>query len=192
MTNSKGRRRRPGSRTLAQALKCNDEEFVDFIAKCLVWDPERRMKPQTAMRHPFVLAGRRRLVNTAASARSTPSSSSLSGSRPKLTDTPKKSLISAPTPLTARTTRAAVNGVSSTPSTTHSSTLGSASRSYRTSQNQSISSSYHSSRTLSGYVVSAECWCLSTLSDVFGREAQNKVSACLAFAFFELFLHLFH
>ncbi|KAF5357893.1 hypothetical protein D9756_001787 [Leucocoprinus leucothites] len=158
VTNSKGRRRRPGSRTLAQALKCNDEEFVDFIAKCLVWDPERRMKPQTAMRHPFIMAGKRRLASVTSSTRSTPSSSSLSGSRTKqVTDTPKKSLISAPTPLTARTTRTATNGVPSTPSTTHSTTLGSISRSYRASQNQSISSSYHSSsRTLSGYVGSTK------------------------------------
>ena len=154
VTNSKGRRRRPGSRTLAQALRCNDEEFVDFIAKCLVWDPERRMKPQTAMRHPFILAGRRRLAN-ATSTRSTPSSSGLSSSRTKqVMDTPKKSLISAPTPLTARASRVTTNGVPATPSsTTHSSILGSASRSYRTPQNQSMSSS---SRTLSGYVVSTQ------------------------------------
>ncbi|KAF9452805.1 hypothetical protein P691DRAFT_659930 [Macrolepiota fuliginosa MF-IS2] len=155
VVNSKGRRRRPGSRTLAQALKCNDEEFVDFIAKCLVWDPERRMKPQTAMRHPFILTGRRRQAAATTSSRSTPSSSSLSGSRTKqVTETPKKSLISAPTPLTARTSKMTTNGVPTTPSTTHASTLGSATRSYRTSQTQSISSSYHSSRTLSGYVVS--------------------------------------
>jgi dual specificity tyrosine-phosphorylation-regulated kinase 2/3/4 len=115
------------------------------------------MKPQTAMRHPFILAGRRRQASTATNTRSTPSSSSLSGTRPKqVTDTPKKSLISAPTPLTARTTRTATNGVPSTPSTTHGSTLGSTSRSYRASQTQSISSSYHSSRTLSGYVVSLQ------------------------------------
>lgn len=152
--NSKGRRRRPGSRTLAQALKCNDEEFVDFIAKCLVWDPERRMKPQAAMRHPFVLAGKRRQTITTSS-RSTPSSSSVSGARSKqVTETPKKSLISAPTPLTARSARPSTNGVPNTPSTTHASTMGSASRSYRTSQAQSISSSYHSTRSLSGYVVS--------------------------------------
>ncbi|KAJ3560932.1 hypothetical protein NP233_g10517 [Leucocoprinus birnbaumii] len=158
VTNSKGRRRRPGSRTLAQALKCNDEEFVDFIAKCLVWDPERRMKPQAAMRHPFILAGKRNRLMTTTSSRSTPSSSSLGGSRSKqVTETPKKNLISAPTPLTARTTRTTTNGVPTTPSTTHSTTLGSVSRSYRTSQNQSISSSYHSSsRTLSGYVGSTK------------------------------------
>lgn len=58
--NGKGKRRRPGSRTLAQAMRCNDELFVDFIAKCLIWDPDRRLKPQQAMRHPWIIAGRRR------------------------------------------------------------------------------------------------------------------------------------
>lgn len=51
---SKGRRRRPSSRTLQQALKADDEAFVDFVARCLRWDPERRMKPHEAVRHPFV------------------------------------------------------------------------------------------------------------------------------------------
>ncbi|KAH8924443.1 kinase-like protein [Atractiella rhizophila] len=48
--NSKGRRRRPASKTLAQVLKCDDELFVDFIAKCLAWDPDRRLKPDPAFR----------------------------------------------------------------------------------------------------------------------------------------------
>lgn len=188
VVNSKGRRRRPGSRTLAQALKCNDEEFVDFIAKCLVWDPERRMKPQTAMRHPFVLAGKRKQMAT--STRSTPSTSTLIGNRPKqLTETPKKSLISAPTPLTARTARTATNGVPTTPSTTHASTLGSASRSYRASQSQSITS-YHSSRTLSGYVVGCINSRYSLILTDPDRGVQNDVftHVCHLIHVFELFV----
>ncbi|PWN51180.1 hypothetical protein IE53DRAFT_61194 [Violaceomyces palustris] len=59
VVNSKGKRRRPGTKTLAQALKSNDDLFIDFIAKCLVWDPERRLKPDPAMRHPWILQGRR-------------------------------------------------------------------------------------------------------------------------------------
>lgn len=51
---SKGRRRRPSSKTLAQALKTEDEAFIDFIARCLRWDPDRRMKPAEAIAHPFV------------------------------------------------------------------------------------------------------------------------------------------
>ncbi|KAJ9662812.1 serine/threonine protein kinase, CMGC, dual-specificity [Coniosporium apollinis] len=56
---SKGRRRRPSSKTLAQALKCEDEAFVDFVARCLRWDPERRMTPDEAVLHEFVTGVKR-------------------------------------------------------------------------------------------------------------------------------------
>ncbi|WAQ86243.1 hypothetical protein PtA15_6A875 [Puccinia triticina] len=62
VVNSKGRRRRVGSKTLQSVLKTEDELFVDFIGKCLAWDPERRLKPDPAMRHPWILAGRARPV----------------------------------------------------------------------------------------------------------------------------------
>jgi dual specificity tyrosine-phosphorylation-regulated kinase 2/3/4 len=51
---SKGRRRRPSSKTLQQVLKCDDEAFLDFVARCLRWDPDRRMKPEDAIRHEFI------------------------------------------------------------------------------------------------------------------------------------------
>lgn len=51
---SKGRRRRPSSKTLQQALKCDDDAFLDFISRCLRWDPERRMRPEEAVQHEFV------------------------------------------------------------------------------------------------------------------------------------------
>ncbi|KAJ9156498.1 CMGC/DYRK/DYRK2 protein kinase [Pleurostoma richardsiae] len=51
---SKGRRRRPSSKTLQQVLKCDDDAFLDFIARCLRWDPDRRMKPDEAIRHEFI------------------------------------------------------------------------------------------------------------------------------------------
>ncbi|KAF9027122.1 hypothetical protein BDZ89DRAFT_1160940 [Hymenopellis radicata] len=138
---------RPGSKSLAQSLRCNDEDFIDFIAKCLVWDPERRMKPAAALRHPFV-TGRRPKVLTASS-KGTLSTTSLSTRRKDTLETPKKSLISAPTPLTARTSR--TTGNPTTPSnSSHVSTVGSTSRSFRASQPQSLSS-YHSNRTLNGY-----------------------------------------
>ena len=50
----KGRRRRPSSKTLQQALKCDDEAFLDFLARCLRWDPDRRLKPEEAIRHEFI------------------------------------------------------------------------------------------------------------------------------------------
>jgi dual specificity tyrosine-phosphorylation-regulated kinase 2/3/4 len=55
---SKGRRRRPSSKTLQQVLKCDDEAFLDFIARCLRWDPDRRMKPEEAIRHEFITGQR--------------------------------------------------------------------------------------------------------------------------------------
>lgn len=51
---SKGRRRRPSSKTLQQVLKCDDEAFIDFLTRCLRWDPERRLKPEEAIRHEFI------------------------------------------------------------------------------------------------------------------------------------------
>lgn len=51
---SKGRRRRPSTKTLTQVLKCDDESFLDFLTRCLRWDPDRRMKPDEAARHEFI------------------------------------------------------------------------------------------------------------------------------------------
>jgi dual specificity tyrosine-phosphorylation-regulated kinase 2/3/4 len=51
---SKGRRRRPSSKTLQQVLKCDDEAFLDFVARCLRWDPDRRLKPEDAIRHEYI------------------------------------------------------------------------------------------------------------------------------------------
>ncbi|RKF62271.1 putative dual specificity protein kinase pom1 [Erysiphe neolycopersici] len=50
----KGRRRRPSSKSLHQVLKCDDPAFLDFISKCLKWDPDRRIKPEDAIRHEFI------------------------------------------------------------------------------------------------------------------------------------------
>lgn len=51
---SKGRRRRPNSKDLRQVLKCDNEPFLDFISRCLRWDPARRMNPIEAMSHEFI------------------------------------------------------------------------------------------------------------------------------------------
>lgn len=54
MVSSKGRRRRPSSKDLRTALKCDDEAFLDFVARCLRWDPGRRMNPIDALSHEFI------------------------------------------------------------------------------------------------------------------------------------------
>ena len=51
---TKGRRRRPSSKDLRQALKCDDEAFLDFITRCLRWDPARRINPNDALNHEFI------------------------------------------------------------------------------------------------------------------------------------------
>jgi dual specificity tyrosine-phosphorylation-regulated kinase 2/3/4 len=51
---SKGRRRRPSSKELRQALKCDDEAFLDFITRCLRWDPARRLNPNDSLHHEFI------------------------------------------------------------------------------------------------------------------------------------------
>ncbi|KAK9768240.1 serine/threonine protein kinase, CMGC, dual-specificity, variant 2 [Basidiobolus ranarum] len=54
--NSKGKRRYPGTKILTQVLRCTDEPFLDFITRCLEWDPEKRIKPDEAMQHRWIVA----------------------------------------------------------------------------------------------------------------------------------------
>lgn len=107
--NAKGKRRRPNSKTLAQVLKCNDELFLDFISKCLTWDPDRRMKPGPAMRHPWIVAGRRRAPpvstmpdrRTSSSGSNSIAKSGMNGSS-KPGSSAKNLVISSPAPLVAK------------------------------------------------------------------------------------------
>ncbi|KAK9452782.1 kinase-like domain-containing protein [Dipodascopsis uninucleata] len=55
---SKGRRRIPNSRNISQVLRSSDDSFIDFVAACLRWDPKKRMKPDEAIRHPFITGKR--------------------------------------------------------------------------------------------------------------------------------------
>lgn len=46
----------PGSRTWTQALGgCDDINFIDFVRRCLEWDPQIRMTPAMALRHPWLV-----------------------------------------------------------------------------------------------------------------------------------------
>lgn len=96
--NNKGKRRRPNTKSLASVLKCNDDQFVDFIARCLTWDPDKRLKPQPAMRHPWILAGRRRQAPPPPDNRT----SFLGASSRRSTADKKNLVISSPAPLVAR------------------------------------------------------------------------------------------
>ncbi|KAJ2719934.1 serine/threonine protein kinase, CMGC, dual-specificity [Coemansia sp. Benny D115] len=54
-TNTKGKRRRPGSRPLVQILaRARDPRLVDFVLRTLAWDPAMRLTPLDALQHPWI------------------------------------------------------------------------------------------------------------------------------------------
>lgn len=57
VANSKGKKRRPLTKTLRVVLSCEDANFLDFIDKCLDWDPVQRMTPLEALHHNWILDG---------------------------------------------------------------------------------------------------------------------------------------
>lgn len=54
VANSRGKRRAPGSKDLAAALRCSDRLFLSFIASILRWDPAARATPEAALAHPWI------------------------------------------------------------------------------------------------------------------------------------------
>jgi len=98
-TDRKGRRRAPNGRTLEEACHTADPRFVDFVARCLTWDPANRMTPAEAMVHPFITHKQRSvhrsysedglvamLTNTPTTVPSLSETSSKSGSNKSLND----------------------------------------------------------------------------------------------------------
>lgn len=55
---SQGRvHRAPGTMMLSAAMRNKaDTLFLDFIKKCLQWDPEKRLTPEQALKHPWIAA----------------------------------------------------------------------------------------------------------------------------------------
>ncbi|KAK7091820.1 hypothetical protein V1264_009455 [Littorina saxatilis] len=54
ITNSKGKKRRVGSKDLQQPLKTSDANFLDFVRRCLEWQPNLRMTPEEALQHEWI------------------------------------------------------------------------------------------------------------------------------------------
>mmetsp|Transcript_394 Transcript_394/g.356 ORF Transcript_394/g.356 Transcript_394/m.356 type:complete len:115 (-) Transcript_394:490-834(-) len=44
----------PSTRTLKEAIPCEDSDFLDFLQKCLEIDPETRFSACAAMEHPWI------------------------------------------------------------------------------------------------------------------------------------------
>ncbi|KAJ0403796.1 hypothetical protein ATCC90586_003788 [Pythium insidiosum] len=53
-TNSRGRKRLPGTRPLEPAIKSDDAEFVALVRKCFAWEPSERLTPEQALREPWI------------------------------------------------------------------------------------------------------------------------------------------
>ena len=45
-----------GSKQLVDVLKTSDEDFLSFIRDCLIWDPEKRLTPEEALLHPWIVS----------------------------------------------------------------------------------------------------------------------------------------
>nr|KAF6452194.1 dual specificity tyrosine phosphorylation regulated kinase 4 [Molossus molossus] len=54
ITNNRGRKRYPDSKDLTMVLKTYDSSFLDFVRRCLVWEPSLRMTPDQALKHAWI------------------------------------------------------------------------------------------------------------------------------------------
>ncbi|GKT24176.1 Dual specificity tyrosine-phosphorylation-regulated kinase 4 [Aduncisulcus paluster] len=52
--NSRGKRRRPGTKNIGKAMNCTDSDFISFLSGCLHWDPKKRMTPDEALQHSWI------------------------------------------------------------------------------------------------------------------------------------------
>ena len=57
VVNSRNKRRRPGNKTLSDALRCTDNLFISFMEGCLKWNVDERFTPEEAMQHKWIQEG---------------------------------------------------------------------------------------------------------------------------------------
>jgi dual specificity tyrosine-phosphorylation-regulated kinase 2/3/4 len=50
----------PGSRPVEHVLYDAPDDLIDFVKKCLEWDPSLRLRPSEALRHPFIAKKRKK------------------------------------------------------------------------------------------------------------------------------------
>lgn len=55
--NSRGKYRKTLGKPLELVMGNEDPDFTDFVQKCLVMDPRKRMTPNKALKHVWVLKG---------------------------------------------------------------------------------------------------------------------------------------
>lgn len=54
VTNSRGRKRKPGTKNLASVLRCDNMPFLCFLQGLLCWEPSERLTPEEALQHEFI------------------------------------------------------------------------------------------------------------------------------------------
>jgi dual specificity tyrosine-phosphorylation-regulated kinase 2/3/4 len=52
--NSRGKVRQPGTKSLQSIMKTKSMCFLNFIERCMEWDPRRRMTPEEALAHEWI------------------------------------------------------------------------------------------------------------------------------------------
>ena len=57
LKNSRGVLRKPNGKPLDSVIGNEDPDFNDFVKKCLIIDPEKRLTPDEALKHVWVLKG---------------------------------------------------------------------------------------------------------------------------------------
>ncbi|GAV03541.1 hypothetical protein RvY_13944 [Ramazzottius varieornatus] len=53
--NTRGKRRLPGTKSLQTVLKTSDRRFLDFMKRCLEWDPRSRVTADQLMHHEWMV-----------------------------------------------------------------------------------------------------------------------------------------
>ena len=64
-TNRKGKRRLPGQKTLKQLIDCDDLHLLNFIERCLDWNPRSRITPEEMLRHDYLESAAQRMLPSA-------------------------------------------------------------------------------------------------------------------------------
>ena len=57
MDDIKGEKKVPNSKPLPLMIEWDDEHFLDFVERCLDWDPDTRITPDEALKHVWILEG---------------------------------------------------------------------------------------------------------------------------------------
>ena len=55
--NSRGKLRKPNTKSLSSVLRWTDKSFIKFLKSWFEWDPEKRVSPDQALMHSWILEG---------------------------------------------------------------------------------------------------------------------------------------